>query len=194
VVWVKRRDCPHSASTSADSWEAWTGRKPDVSMLRVWGCMGCVHVTPPEQQAEGKLGTRGVMCIHLGIDEESKAWRMYDPEAAARAHHAARGLHGACALAAVAGWENGGKMQVESQETILQLLPVPQPPATGGEELQSAGGTCCARRRRTCGARRAWHEGQRRLESSSSPGSTTAGTGGTSPSTTALSIPSTRLW
>jgi len=121
VVWVKNRTVHTALPGVQTPWEAWTGRKPDVSMLRVWGCMGCVHVTPPEQQAEGKLGTRGVMCIHLGIDEESKAWRMYDPELAARAHHAARGLHGACALEAVAGWENGGKMQVESPETILSF-------------------------------------------------------------------------
>jgi len=38
-------------------------------------------MSPRGAGAEGKLGTRGIMCIHLGIDEEAKAWRMFDPRA-----------------------------------------------------------------------------------------------------------------
>jgi hypothetical protein len=51
--------------------EVWTGRKPDLSMLRIWGCMCCSLLPKPKQ--DGKLSTRGVMLVHLGVDEESKA-------------------------------------------------------------------------------------------------------------------------
>ena len=49
-------------------------------MARVSGCMGCILMTDPEKQAQGKLGARGIMAVCLGVDSESKAWKMLDLE------------------------------------------------------------------------------------------------------------------
>jgi hypothetical protein len=57
--------------------EAWSGIKPSVSHFRVFGCLAYVHV--PETQRK-KLDSRSVKCMHLGLSEESKAYKLYDPE------------------------------------------------------------------------------------------------------------------
>jgi transposase InsO family protein len=57
--------------------EAWSGVKPSVEYFRVFGCIGYVHV-PHEKRT--KLDPRSTKCILLGISEETKGYRMYNPE------------------------------------------------------------------------------------------------------------------
>jgi transposase InsO family protein len=77
IVWMKNR-VPHSALPSSTTPHLlWHGRPPDVGMARAWGSMGCVWV--PEGQRKGKLDDRGVWCVCMGLDEETKGWRMWDP-------------------------------------------------------------------------------------------------------------------
>ncbi|WVZ94595.1 hypothetical protein U9M48_040468 [Paspalum notatum var. saurae] len=56
--------------------EAWHGRKPDVSHLRTFGCIGHVKVTKP---GLSKLEDRSKPMVLLGYEAGSKAYRMYDP-------------------------------------------------------------------------------------------------------------------
>ncbi|WVZ52426.1 hypothetical protein U9M48_003481 [Paspalum notatum var. saurae] len=56
--------------------EAWHGRKPDVSHLRTFGCVGYVKVTKP---GLSKLEDRSKPMVLLGYEAGSKAYRMYDP-------------------------------------------------------------------------------------------------------------------
>lgn len=56
--------------------ECWSGIKPSVNYFRVFGCIGHAHV--PEQRRI-KLDSRSRKCILLGVSEESKAYRLYDP-------------------------------------------------------------------------------------------------------------------
>jgi len=56
--------------------EAWSGRKPVVEYFRVFGCIGYVHI--PDQK-RSKLDDKSKKCVFLGVSEESKAWRLYDP-------------------------------------------------------------------------------------------------------------------
>lgn len=56
--------------------ECWNGIKPSVSYFRVFGCIGHVHV--PEQRRI-KLYSRSRKCVLLGVSDESKAYRLYDP-------------------------------------------------------------------------------------------------------------------
>ncbi|CAI7769375.1 unnamed protein product [Closterium sp. NIES-54] len=53
-----------------------TGKKPDSSLARVWGCMAQFLV--PEQQRGGKLQPKGRWGLHLGVLEESKGWELLD--------------------------------------------------------------------------------------------------------------------
>ena len=123
IVWVKNRTAHRALAGCTTPIEAWTGRKPDVSMLRVWGSMGCVRLHEPEQQQQGKLGPKGVMCVCLGVDDDAKAWRMFDPQVMK-----VRITRNVDFMEQVPWkqWQagrTGGKLAVDSAESVLQLLP-----------------------------------------------------------------------
>ena len=56
--------------------EAWSGSKPSVSHFRVFGCISHVHIPDSKRT---KLDDKSVKCVLLGVSEESKAYRLYDP-------------------------------------------------------------------------------------------------------------------
>lgn len=56
--------------------EAWSGIKPSVNHFRVFGCVAHVHV--PDSRRT-KLDSKSFRCVLLGVSEESKAYRLYDP-------------------------------------------------------------------------------------------------------------------
>ena len=56
--------------------ERWSGIKPKVDYFRVFGSISHVHI--PEQKRI-KLDDRSRKCILLGVSDESKAYRLYDP-------------------------------------------------------------------------------------------------------------------
>ena len=59
------------------SFEAWHGRKPNVSFLWTFGCVGHVKNTKPHLD---KLEDRSTPMVLLGYEEGSKAYRLYDPK------------------------------------------------------------------------------------------------------------------
>ncbi|KAG8382153.1 hypothetical protein BUALT_Bualt05G0047000 [Buddleja alternifolia] len=56
--------------------EAWSGFKPSVTYFRVFGCVSHVHVPDCKRT---KLDDKTLRCIFLGVSEELKAYRLYDP-------------------------------------------------------------------------------------------------------------------
>ncbi|CAJ2639322.1 unnamed protein product [Trifolium pratense] len=54
--------------------EAWSGIKPSVSHFKVFGCIAYVHV--PDNLRK-KLDDKSTVCIHLGLSEESKAYKFF---------------------------------------------------------------------------------------------------------------------
>jgi hypothetical protein len=66
---------PTKALNNRISYEAWLGRKPAVSHLRVFGClafgMELGHI--------GKLDDRSTTGVFIGYAEGSKAYRILDP-------------------------------------------------------------------------------------------------------------------
>ncbi|XP_027912899.1 uncharacterized protein LOC114172930, partial [Vigna unguiculata] len=50
--------------------------KPFVSYFKTFGCIGFVHV--PDKK-RSKLDDKSVKCVLLGVSEEFKAYRLYDP-------------------------------------------------------------------------------------------------------------------
>ena len=140
VVWVYIRVAHSALPGCITPYEAWTGRKPEVGLQRVWGCMGCVRLSEPEQQKDGKLAPRGVMCVCLGMDDEAKAWRMLDPNLLkVRVTKDVEFLEHVSWKSWAAGG-TGGKLGVESPEVILQLLPPAPDFPVPAEELQDLGG------------------------------------------------------
>lgn len=77
AVFILNRLPPKSLKEMAP-FEAWYGRKPDVSFLCTFGCVGLVKKT--------KLGltkpeNRSTPMIFLGYEVESKAYHLFDPRA-----------------------------------------------------------------------------------------------------------------
>ena len=56
--------------------EAWTGRKPDMSTFRVFGCKCWNYIANPE----GKFGDRARPAIFLGHKEGVKGYMVYHPD------------------------------------------------------------------------------------------------------------------
>ena len=55
-------------------------KKPDYTMLRVWGCDAYAHIDVDTRE-KGKLGPRAKKHIFVGLDPGNKAFRLIDPDA-----------------------------------------------------------------------------------------------------------------
>ena len=51
--------------------ERWSGRKPNLNHLRVFGCAAYVHTR------EGKLEPRSLKCVFLGYHDGTKGYRLW---------------------------------------------------------------------------------------------------------------------
>jgi hypothetical protein len=58
--------------------EMWTGRKPDLSHLRVFGCVVYAHLAP--EQRRNKLDSTSFRGIFVGYTSAARQYRVYDPE------------------------------------------------------------------------------------------------------------------
>jgi hypothetical protein len=74
TVYILNRS-PTKALNSRTSYEAWHGRKPTVSHLRVFGCFAFGK----ELGHIGKLDDRSTPGVFIGYVESSKAYRILDP-------------------------------------------------------------------------------------------------------------------
>jgi hypothetical protein len=54
------------------------GRKPDYSMLRVFGCRAWAHVGKKERK---HLEKHAKPCVFLGLPNDFKCWKLWDPHA-----------------------------------------------------------------------------------------------------------------
>lgn len=79
AVYVRNR-CPTRAVKGMTPYEAWTGNKPSIDHLRVFGCLAYVHIDEAAKRT-GKVEGRGYPCVFLGYSSEAKAWRLYNPKA-----------------------------------------------------------------------------------------------------------------
>lgn len=64
------------AVTNITPEEAWTGIKPSVDHFKIFGCLAYAHV-PDDKRS--KLDDKAIKCIFLGVSEESKGHRLYNP-------------------------------------------------------------------------------------------------------------------
>ena len=74
-VWNKT---PTSAVSGRTPYETFYGNKPDVSMLRVWGCVAYVHIQKDKREG-GSLGSHMEKCIFIGYPPDYKGWKFYNP-------------------------------------------------------------------------------------------------------------------
>ncbi|CAI5964029.1 unnamed protein product [Closterium sp. NIES-65] len=143
-----------------ESWvplERWLGRKPQVDMLRVFGCMAVAKVP---KKYRSKLGASAIWCVHLGLAAESKGWLLWEPSKGV--------LFDSRDVKFVEGMMYGGwkkqpetkvSQQMEQITTQLDLTPsvweegeeaaaeggdgekVQEAPASGGDDVETSGST-----------------------------------------------------
>ncbi|MCI05982.1 retrovirus-related pol polyprotein from transposon tnt 1-94, partial [Trifolium medium] len=75
AVYVLNRS-PTSSVQNMTPEEAWSGMKPSVHFFKIFGCLAHVHVKDVNRK---KLDSRSKSCVLLGVSEESKAYKLYDP-------------------------------------------------------------------------------------------------------------------
>ena len=74
AVYLRNRS-PTTAVNGMTPFEALTGDKPCVHILRVFGCLAYVHVPKDERR---KFDSKSKRCILLGYGSETKAYRLYE--------------------------------------------------------------------------------------------------------------------
>jgi hypothetical protein len=62
---------------SKTPYELWTGYKPSLNYIRVWGCLAEAKIFNPNA---GKLEPKTVSCHFIGYLEKSKSFRFYCPD------------------------------------------------------------------------------------------------------------------
>ena len=68
--------CPTVGVHSMTPEEAWSGKKPDLCHLRIFGCVCYVHI-PDELRT--KLDVKSEKCVFVGYSLEQKGYRCYNP-------------------------------------------------------------------------------------------------------------------
>lgn len=67
---------PNLAVKNKTPEEAWSGCKPSVAHLRVFGCLYHVHVPDAKRTKQEEKSKK---CIFLGMSDESNGYRLYAP-------------------------------------------------------------------------------------------------------------------
>ncbi|MBW0463034.1 hypothetical protein O181_002749 [Austropuccinia psidii MF-1] len=73
AVWVFNQIL--HAGCDQTPWELVTGLKPNVAVLRVFGCVAYVH----DHLHRKDLGAKSRKLIHLGVAQDAKGWLFWDP-------------------------------------------------------------------------------------------------------------------
>ena len=74
---ISKNQSPTSNLKDMAPYECWYNKKPDVSNIRVFRCKTYVHL--PDQK-RGTLDRNSVPCIFLGYPDNSKGYKLYNPE------------------------------------------------------------------------------------------------------------------
>jgi len=67
----------HSKKNGITPYEVWKSRKPNLSYLKVWGCLAYYRVLDPKRI---KLNPEAIKSVLIGYAENSKACRLLDLE------------------------------------------------------------------------------------------------------------------
>lgn len=59
--------------------EAYSGKKPYIGHMRVWGCLAYARV--PKENRENKLEPVAIQCIFIGYRPTKRQYRLYNPQA-----------------------------------------------------------------------------------------------------------------
>jgi len=128
AIYVQNR-CPHVSLEDKTPQEAWSGRKPTVSHLKVFGSMAYAHV--PDQRRT-KLEDKSKKFVFIGYDEKTKSFKLLDP--INKKVMVSRDVK----VASEWDWKNSSEMIVERGESSTNTTTISQsersPQTTDDEE------------------------------------------------------------
>ena len=75
-MYLRNRSLTNSVDRSTP-YEAWSGRKPAVNHLKVFGCVTYAHIPKEERR---KLDVKAKRCVLLGNGTTVKGYRLYCPQ------------------------------------------------------------------------------------------------------------------
>ncbi|KAA0043668.1 polyprotein [Cucumis melo var. makuwa] len=75
AVYVQNR-CPHTKLTNQIPQEAWSGHKPTVPYLKVFGSVAYAHVP---NQRRTKLDDKCQKYVFIEYDEKTKVYKLFNP-------------------------------------------------------------------------------------------------------------------
>nr|GEZ86341.1 ribonuclease H-like domain, reverse transcriptase, RNA-dependent DNA polymerase [Tanacetum cinerariifolium] len=101
---------PTRALVDKTPYEAPYNRKPNLENLRIFGCTAYAKITIPHLK---KLDDRSIPMIYLGVEEGSKACRLYDPKG--KRKHVSRDVR--FMETKPWDWDNNGK-ETSTQDTF----------------------------------------------------------------------------
>ena len=110
AVYLRNRS-PTKAVEDKTPYEAWSGGRPNVKHLRVFGCIAYAHVPKDERK---KLDSKSRKCILLGYGAEIKGYRLYDVERR-KVLHSRDVIFDESSRLTISG-ERQGKLQCEEEE------------------------------------------------------------------------------
>ena len=73
--YIRNRTPTSALEGNKTPFETWSGRKPDVSKLKVFGCIAYAHVPDAQRQ---KLDQKAVKLYFVGYSIQSKGYRLLD--------------------------------------------------------------------------------------------------------------------
>jgi hypothetical protein len=78
AVYLRNR-LPSRSTPGKTPYEVLTGKRPNLSHLRIFGCDAYAHI--PKEKRKGSLGPRSKKLIFVGYDTSAKGYRLVDPAA-----------------------------------------------------------------------------------------------------------------
>ena len=76
AVYLRNRTPTRSLKQNKTPFEMWYGRKPDLSHLQVFGCMGYAYI--PDATRQGKLSGKARKLRFIGYSLQAKGYRLID--------------------------------------------------------------------------------------------------------------------
>ena len=77
AVYIHNRTLQGRLSPPQTPMEAWTGKPPNVGLLRVFGCKAHVLIQAEDRTKSDKFADLRQPCIHLGVEPDTKSWRFF---------------------------------------------------------------------------------------------------------------------
>ncbi|KAE8183731.1 hypothetical protein A4X03_0g8163, partial [Tilletia caries] len=81
---------PNTAIQNKIPKQMWSGKEPDFSMLRVWGCVAWVKIHPAQRINGKTLSARGARGMFVGYSDHHKAWNIWTPSNPTKPYHISR--------------------------------------------------------------------------------------------------------